>query len=52
MFKILRVFIGTVAGFWIASYFLPGFDIHGWLTYVWGALMVMAAVFVARGFSV
>ena len=51
MIKIIRVFIGTVLGLWIAQYFVPHFAISGILTYLWGTLIVMAAVFVLRGLS-
>lgn len=50
MFKALRVFVGTALGLWIAEYFLAGFGIHGILTYLWATLIVMAIVFIARGF--
>ena len=49
MFKAIRVLLGTALGLGIANYF--GFvAIHG-INYLWAALIVMAAVFVFRGFS-
>ena len=50
MFKIIRVFIGTALGLWIASYFAGVIGIGGILNYLWATLIVMAAVFVLRGF--
>ena len=49
MIKILRVFIGTGLGLFIADY-LGFLSIHG-IQYVWGALVVMAAVFVLKGLN-
>ena len=50
MFKIIRVFVGTALGLWIADYF--GFlGIQGVIDYLWATLVVMAAVFVLKGFN-
>jgi len=49
MFKLVRIFVGTALGLWIAQYFLPGFNISGLLTYLWGTLIVMAAVVILGG---
>lgn len=50
MIKILRIFVGTALGLFIAQYF-NFLDINGILNYLWAALIVMAAVFVLRGLS-
>ncbi|MEK7583426.1 MAG: hypothetical protein AAB483_03455 [Patescibacteria group bacterium] len=49
MIKVLRVFVGTTLGLVIAQYF-NFLDINGILNYLWATLIVMAAVFVIRGF--
>ena len=49
MFKVIRIFVGTALGLWIASYFLPGFNVSVSITLLWATLIVMAVVFVARG---
>lgn len=51
MIKILRVFIGTLLGVYIAQYFLPGFDVSGVSAYLFGALIVMGSVFVLKGLN-
>ncbi len=49
MIKIIRVFVGTLLGLYIADYF--GFiGVHG-IQYLWAGLVVMAAVFVLKGFN-
>ncbi len=50
MISIIRVFIGTALGLWISSHFLHFLSIQGILNYLWATLIVMAAVFVIRGF--
>ena len=49
MIKILRVFVGTAIGLFIAQYF-NFLDINGIMNYLWATLIVMAVVFVVRGF--
>lgn len=49
MFKLIRIFIGTALGLWIAAYFLSGFSIQGMVTYFWATLIVMAAVVILGG---
>ena len=49
MFKAIRVLIGTALGLGIANYF-HFLGVQG-INYLWAALIVMAAVFVLRGFS-
>ena len=49
MFKLIRIFIGTALGLWIAAYFVGGFSISGLMTYFWSTLIVMAAVIVLGG---
>lgn len=49
MFKIIRVFIGTALGLFIAHY-LHFLSISG-INYLWATLVVMAAVFVLKGFN-
>lgn len=51
MIKILRVFIGTMVGVWIAQHFLPYFHVHETMTYLWASLIIMATVFAAKGFN-
>jgi len=48
MFKIMRVLIGTALGFFVANY-LGFMSVHG-INYLWGTLIVVAIVFVFRGF--
>ena len=50
MIKILRVFVGTALGLWIADY-LGFISIGGILNYLWAALIVMGIVFVVKGFN-
>ena len=50
MFKIIRVLAGTGLGLFIAQY-LGFISIQG-INYLWAALVVMAAVFVLKGFNV
>ena len=50
MMKIFRIFVGTALGLIIAHYF-NFLGIHGILNYLWGTLIVMAAVFVLRGLN-
>ena len=49
MIKIIRVLVGTSLGLFIAQY-LGLLSIHG-INYLWGTLVVMAAVFVLKGFN-
>ena len=51
MFKIIRFFIGTALGLWIASYFLPRFDVSLNMAFLWATLIIMAVLFVVRGFK-
>ena len=54
MIKIIRVFIGTALGLWIAQYlvhFGPRLGAGTLLTYLWATLIVMAAVFVLKGLN-
>ncbi|MEK7616176.1 MAG: hypothetical protein AAB420_03150 [Patescibacteria group bacterium] len=48
MFKIIRVLVGTGLGLFIADY-LGFLSING-INYLWATLVVVAAVFVVRGF--
>ena len=51
MIKIIRVFIGTALGLWIGAEFLGVIGISGIINYLWATLVVMAAVFVLKGFN-
>lgn len=50
MIKAIRVLLGTGIGLFVADYF--GFVAVQGINYLWAALIVMAAVFVLRGFSI
>ena len=54
MLKIIRVFIGTALGLWIAQYFVhfgPRLGAGTIMTYFLATLIVMAAVFVLKGLN-
>ena len=54
MIKIIRVFIGTALGLWIAQYFVhfgPRLSIGTIVTYILTTLIVMATVFVLKGLN-
>lgn len=51
MIKILRVVLGTALGLFLAQYFVANINIQGFAGYLWGTLILVAVLFIVRGFK-